>query len=198
MKFNIYLILTLVPPAPLWAAEQNHLPYLLSILVSAMAVIKDFSTNYMKALGLNQAYMLLKLRNNYYIVLICSFGSNTGNTRCPTKMSFSVFLALTDVFKGFWTATFWLTFNLNGGRRTHILLWNHFLTFLLICSIHLFFCNLFISRKPINGIDWPARSPDPDPCDFFLWSTVLSLEPWTTWRTTLDSYNQTWSINPWH
>ena len=34
-----------------------------------MAVIKDFSTNYMKALGLNQAYMLLKLRNNYYIVL---------------------------------------------------------------------------------------------------------------------------------
>ena len=40
---------------------------------------KDFSTNYMKALGLNQAYMLLKLRNNYYIVLICSFGSITGN-----------------------------------------------------------------------------------------------------------------------
>ena len=35
-----------------------------------MAVIKDFSTDYMKALGLNQAYMLLKLRNKYHIVLI--------------------------------------------------------------------------------------------------------------------------------
>ena len=33
----------------------NHLPYLLSISVS-MAVIKDFSTNYIEALGLNQAY----------------------------------------------------------------------------------------------------------------------------------------------
>ena len=51
----------------------NHLPYyLLSISVS-MAVIKDFSKNYMKALGLNQEYILLKLCNNYYIVLICSF-----------------------------------------------------------------------------------------------------------------------------
>ena len=50
------------------AGGLNHLPYLLSILVS-MAVIKDFSTNYMKALGLNQAYML-KLRIKYYIVLI--------------------------------------------------------------------------------------------------------------------------------
>ena len=56
----------------------NHLPYLLSISVS-MAVIKDFSTNYMKALGLNQAYMLLKLRNIHYIVLIYSIGSTTGN-----------------------------------------------------------------------------------------------------------------------
>ena len=44
-----------------------------------MAVIKDFLTNYMKAIGLNQAYMLLKLHNNYYIMLICSFGSITGN-----------------------------------------------------------------------------------------------------------------------
>ena len=33
----------------------NHLPYLLSISVW-LAVIKDFSTNYMKALRLNQAY----------------------------------------------------------------------------------------------------------------------------------------------
>ena len=59
------------------AGGLNHLPYLLSISVS-MAVIKDFPTNYMKALGLNQAYMLLKLRNKYCIVLICSFGSITG------------------------------------------------------------------------------------------------------------------------
>ena len=44
-----------------------------------MVVKKDFSTNFMKALGLNQAYMLLKLCNNYYIMLICSFGSITGN-----------------------------------------------------------------------------------------------------------------------
>ena len=56
----------------------NHIPYLLSISVS-MALIKDFSTYYMKALGLNQAFMLLKLCNNYYIVLICSLGSITGN-----------------------------------------------------------------------------------------------------------------------
>ena len=42
----------------------NHLPYPLSISLS-MPVIKDLSTNYMKALGLNQAYILLKLRNNY-------------------------------------------------------------------------------------------------------------------------------------
>ena len=33
----------------------------------------------MKALGLNQAYILLKLRNNYYLPLICSFGLITGN-----------------------------------------------------------------------------------------------------------------------
>ena len=44
-----------------------------TINFSTMAVMTDFSKNYMKALGLNQAYMLLKLRNNYYTVLICSF-----------------------------------------------------------------------------------------------------------------------------
>ena len=38
------------------AGGLNHLPYLLSISVS-MAVIKDFFDKYMKALGLNQAYM---------------------------------------------------------------------------------------------------------------------------------------------
>ena len=31
---------------------------------------KRFFDNYLKALGLNQARMLLKLRNNYYIVFI--------------------------------------------------------------------------------------------------------------------------------
>ena len=36
------------------------------------------------------------------------------------------------------------------------------------------FCNLFISRKPINGIDWPARSPDLNNCDFFLWGYLKS------------------------
>ena len=41
---------------------------------------KRFSTNYMKARWLNQAYLyVLKLRDNYYIVLIRSFGSITGN-----------------------------------------------------------------------------------------------------------------------
>ena len=38
-----------------------------------MAVIKDFSTNYLKALGLNQAYMLLKLCNNYYMYSVNMF-----------------------------------------------------------------------------------------------------------------------------
>ena len=42
---------------------MNHLPYLLSISVY-LAVIKDFSTNYMEALGLNQAYMMLKLHKS--------------------------------------------------------------------------------------------------------------------------------------
>ena len=50
-----------------------HLPYLLSTSVS-LAEIKD----YMTALGLNQAYTSLKLRNKYNIVLICSFRSITG------------------------------------------------------------------------------------------------------------------------
>ena len=39
----------------------------------------------------------------------------------PQKMSFGDFLALTDVFYKFWIATSWLTFNLNGSRRTDIL-----------------------------------------------------------------------------
>ena len=62
----------------MYTGGLNHLSYLLSISVS-MTVITDFLTNYMKALGLNQAYMLLKLRNYYNTVLICPFGSITGN-----------------------------------------------------------------------------------------------------------------------
>ena len=34
-----------------------------SFTISTINVMKYFSTNYMEALGLNQAYMLLKLRN---------------------------------------------------------------------------------------------------------------------------------------
>ena len=74
----------------LGAGGLNHLPYLLSISVS-LAVIKDFSTNYIKALGLNQAYILFKLRNNYCIMLICSFGSLTGNILQLYTKSFYVF-----------------------------------------------------------------------------------------------------------
>ena len=31
-----------------------------------------------------------------------------------------------------------------------------------------------ISRKPIRGRDWPARSPDLNPCDFCLWGYLKS------------------------
>ena len=51
--------------------------YILSISLSMAK--KDCSIYSMKALGPNQAYMLLKLRNNYYIGLIFAFGSITGN-----------------------------------------------------------------------------------------------------------------------
>ena len=40
------------------------------------------------------------------------------HTGVPQKMSFSVFLALTEVFWGIRTATAQFTFNFNGGRRT--------------------------------------------------------------------------------
>ena len=75
------------------------MPYLPSISVS-MAVIKDFPTIYIKALGLHQAYMLLKLRNNYYIVLICSFVSIMGNILQLYQKVYTFFLYLdnTDDF----------------------------------------------------------------------------------------------------
>ena len=31
-----------------------------------------------------------------------------------------------------------------------------------------------VSRRPIRGRDWPARSPDLNPCDFFLWGFLKS------------------------
>ena len=60
-----------------------------------MAVIKDSSTNYMKALGLNQAYMLIKLRKYYYIVLLCLIGLITGNIHITAiKKVYTFFLYL--------------------------------------------------------------------------------------------------------
>ena len=64
-----------------------------------MAAIKDFSTNNMKALGLNQSYMLLKLRNNYYIVLICSFGSKNITAMNKNFTHFFLYLDNTDDFR---------------------------------------------------------------------------------------------------
>ena len=52
---------------------MNQLPYLGTINFSIHGSHKRFFENYLKALGLNQEYMLLKLRNSYYIVLICPF-----------------------------------------------------------------------------------------------------------------------------
>ena len=77
----------------------NHLPYLLSTSVS-LAVIKDLSTNYMTALGLNQAYTSLILRIKYNIVLICSFRSKPGNILQKQKVNtFSLYLYSTDDFR---------------------------------------------------------------------------------------------------
>ena len=50
-----------------------------SINFSILGINKRFPTNYMTALGLNQAYTSLKLRNKYDIVLICSLRSMRGN-----------------------------------------------------------------------------------------------------------------------
>ena len=36
------------------------------------------------------------------------------------------------------------------------------------------FAGRVVSRKPIRGRDWPARSPDLNPCDFFLWGFLKS------------------------
>ena len=63
----------------------------------------------MKALGLNQSYMLLKLRNNYYIVLICSFASihEDNITAINKKCIVSLYLNNTDDF-GLIMKTIWI------------------------------------------------------------------------------------------
>ena len=56
--------------------------------------------------GLNQAYMLVKLRNTYHIVSICSFGSITGNkyiTAISTKFISFFFIWITPmIFDWYW------------------------------------------------------------------------------------------------
>ena len=42
-----------------------------------------------------------------------------------------------------------------------------------------------VSRKPIRGRDWPARSPDLNPCDYFLWGFLKS-KVYTPRPNTLD------------
>ena len=32
-----------------------------------------------------------------------------------------------------------------------------------------------VSRRAIRGHDWPARSPDLNPCDFYLWGYLKSV-----------------------
>ena len=91
-------------------------------------------------------------------------------------MSFSDILALTDVFLGVLNRDFLVLIWMGVAEPTFSL--KSLLDFLPIWDILLypsFFCNLFISRKPINGRDWPARSPpDLNPCDFFLWGYLKS------------------------
>ena len=54
--------------------------------------VKDFSTNHIKALGLNQAYMLLKLRNSYNIVyLFILIDNGKYVTAIKKKFVFSLF-----------------------------------------------------------------------------------------------------------
>ena len=55
--------------ALLSAGELNLTISIILLISVSMAVIKDLLTNYMKDL-IYQAYMLLKLCNNYFIVLI--------------------------------------------------------------------------------------------------------------------------------
>ena len=42
-----------------------------------------------------------------------------------------------------------------------------------------------VSRKPVRGRDWPARSPDHNPCDIFLWP-FLKTKVYSPRPTTLE------------
>ena len=77
---------------------------LLSISVS-MAVIKDFSTYYMKAQGLNQAYMVLEWRNNYHIVLVI----NESKILEPRVNMIDNRKYITAITKKFYVFSYWIT-----------------------------------------------------------------------------------------
>ena len=89
-------------PCPL-PVNSTHIRGVESSTIStsaSQAVIKDLSTNYMTALGLNQAYTSLILRIKYNIVLICSFRSKPGNILQKQKVhTFSLYLYSTDDFR---------------------------------------------------------------------------------------------------
>ena len=62
-----------------------------------------FLTNYLKSLGLNQAYVLLQLRNSYYIELICSFGSTEIYYSYKKKFIHLFFIWITRmIFDWYW------------------------------------------------------------------------------------------------
>ena len=42
-----------------------------------------------------------------------------------------------------------------------------------------------VSRNSIHGRDWPARSPDLNPLDFFLWGYLKS-QVYSPWPNKLD------------
>ena len=46
-----------------------------------------------------------------------------------------------------------------------------------------------ISRKAIRGIEWPPRSPDLNPLDFYLWGYLKSIV-YTPLPRTLDDLQQ--------
>ena len=51
------------------------------------------------------------------------------------------------------------------------------------------FADRLVSRKSIRGRDWPARSPDLNPCDFFLWGYLKS-KVYTPKPANLDQLEQ--------
>ena len=68
IKFKLFLVLL--------SGELNHL---CTINFCILGGNKIFFDKLYDALGLDQAYTSLKLRNKYNIVLICSFRLKTGN-----------------------------------------------------------------------------------------------------------------------